>query len=231
MFWPTALVEGMMSESFYIVPIASLLPLTAFMVVCQVNPYHALVTRGILGAVAALVYALFGAADVALTEALVGTMLSITLYAVAVRSSLRMRLGVLESQTQGQKAIAPDKEAAHPFDGLLTRLGKTLGQYHMRLELITYPNPESLRSALTAKEIHTTCVSLEPQLSGRDIQLPSLEEQPRYHLETRIRRLHDIMQVELTPTIASLTYVKSPSPGLPNTNDPDSPSKSAEGDL
>ena len=54
--------------------IAVLLPLTAGMLVAQRNPYHALVIRGIVGAVAALVYALFGAADVALTEALVGTM-------------------------------------------------------------------------------------------------------------------------------------------------------------
>lgn len=78
--------------------IVALLPLSAGMVVLQVNPYHALVIRGILGAIAALVYALLGAADVALTEALVGTMLAITLYAVAVRSSLLMRLGILTSE-------------------------------------------------------------------------------------------------------------------------------------
>jgi uncharacterized MnhB-related membrane protein len=59
----------------YVYIIVALLPLAASMVVLQVNPYHALVIRGILGAVAALVYAVLGAADVALTEALVGTML------------------------------------------------------------------------------------------------------------------------------------------------------------
>ncbi|WLT40134.1 DUF4040 domain-containing protein [Synechocystis sp. B12] len=63
--------------------------------VIQGNPYQALVMRGILGAVAALIYTLLGAADVALTEALVGTMLSVTLFAVAVRSSLVLRLGVI----------------------------------------------------------------------------------------------------------------------------------------
>ncbi len=76
--------------------IVVLMPLSALMLVCQANPYNALVIRGILGAVAALVYAALGAADVALTEALVGTMLTITLYAVAVRSSLVMRLGILQ---------------------------------------------------------------------------------------------------------------------------------------
>ena len=75
--------------------ITALLPIAAVMTVLQKNPYHALVVRGILGAIAALVYALLGAADVALTEALVGTMLAITLYAVAVRSSLVLKLGII----------------------------------------------------------------------------------------------------------------------------------------
>ncbi|MFN3360392.1 MAG: hydrogenase subunit MbhD domain-containing protein, partial [Pseudanabaenaceae cyanobacterium] len=83
-------------DEFYIVPIVFLLPLSAVMVVMQTNPYTALVMRGILGAVSALVYALLGAADVSLTDALVGTMLSITLYAIAVRSSLSMRIGAIK---------------------------------------------------------------------------------------------------------------------------------------
>jgi putative multicomponent Na+:H+ antiporter subunit B len=75
-----------------LLPITALLPLTAILVVVQSNPYQTLVLRGILGAVAALIYALLGAADVALTEALVGTLLSTTLYAVALRSSMVLRL-------------------------------------------------------------------------------------------------------------------------------------------
>jgi len=80
---------------FDLLAIVALLPIAAMMVVTQRNPYHALVVRGILGAISALVYALLGAADVALTEALVGTMLAVTLYMVAVRSSLVLQLGVL----------------------------------------------------------------------------------------------------------------------------------------
>ncbi len=92
-------MSEMMSEmDISLYATVALLPLSAGMVVLQVNPYHALVIRGILGAIAALVYALLGAADVALTEALVGTMLAITLYAVAVRSSLLMRLGILTAE-------------------------------------------------------------------------------------------------------------------------------------
>jgi putative multicomponent Na+:H+ antiporter subunit B len=77
----------------YIYIITALLPLAASMVVLQVNPYYALVIRGILGAVAALVYTVLGAADVALTEALVGTLLAVTLYAVAVRIVLSSAFG------------------------------------------------------------------------------------------------------------------------------------------
>ena len=62
-------------DDSYIYAIVALLPLAAVMLTVQVNPYNALVIRGILGAIAALVYAVLGAADVALTEALVGTML------------------------------------------------------------------------------------------------------------------------------------------------------------
>ena len=80
----------------YTYVIVALLPLVSLMLVFQTNPYQALVVRAILGAVAALVYAVLGGADVALTEALVGTMLAITLYVVAVRSSLVVRLGVLK---------------------------------------------------------------------------------------------------------------------------------------
>ena len=80
----------------YIYVIIALLPLASLMLVFQVNPYQALVVRAILGAVAALVYAVLGAADVALTEALVGTMLAVTLYLIAVRSSLVMRLGIIK---------------------------------------------------------------------------------------------------------------------------------------
>lgn len=95
--------------------IVALMPISALMLVCQVNPYNALVIRGILGAVAALVYAVLGAADVALTEALVGTMLAITLYAVAVRSSLVMRLGIL----QGESHQGTGDEGQSDHDALL----------------------------------------------------------------------------------------------------------------
>lgn len=86
------------SELDLLLPITALLPLTALLLVSQGNPYQTLVLRGILGSVATLLYALLGAPDVALTEALVGTLLSTTLYAVALRSSMALRLEDRRSQ-------------------------------------------------------------------------------------------------------------------------------------
>ncbi|WP_051039852.1 DUF4040 domain-containing protein [Synechococcus sp. PCC 7336] len=206
-----------MTEDFYVIAIVALLPLTACMVVLQVNPYHALVIRGILGAVAALVYALFGAADVALTEALVGTMLSITLYAVAVRSSLSMRVGLLARESSAKSAPlanAAASELAHPSEQLLSALRKTSNKYHMRLELVTYTNLQALQTALMAKEIHTIYVLSDYDLSEQSVawepsQSPPADGQPRHHIQTRVQRLYDIMQEELPATLASLTYIDS----------------------
>ncbi|MDJ0797587.1 MAG: DUF4040 domain-containing protein [Calothrix sp. MO_167.B12] len=204
-----------MNEDVYIIAIAALLPLTACMLVLQVNPYHALVIRGILGAVAALVYALFGAADVALTEALVGTMLSITLYAVAVRSSLSMRLGVLENQSNDN---AEPPEGNNPEEQLLAVLRKILNKYHMRLEVVTYTNLQALQNALMAKEIHTTYMTSEQWMTRESPQPLPVDGQPLYQVQTRIQRLYDIMQNEIPPNLANLNYIKPVSPSQSNGN-------------
>ncbi|MEO1392068.1 MAG: DUF4040 domain-containing protein [Cyanobacteria bacterium J06634_5] len=128
------------TDEFYMVAITALLPMMAGLLVLQRNPYHALVIRGILGAIAALVYALYGAADVALTEALVGTMLSITLYAIAVRSSMTVRIGVVENNEQHD----------HP---LIKHIQSALNKYYVRIEKISYPDLPALTAALQEKEI------------------------------------------------------------------------------
>jgi putative multicomponent Na+:H+ antiporter subunit B len=171
-------------EETVLLVIVLLLPLTASLVVTQVNPYHALVMRGILGTIAALIYALFGAADVALTEALVGTMLSITLYAIAVRSSLSMRLGVLE----GSPVLDASTSAARQ---LLQQVRQGLQSQHMRLELAAYGSPDMLATALRDREVHT--IALEP--TG---------ETAEYRLITRVPRLQAILaqQTILSEVIA-----------------------------
>lgn len=94
---------GLSGNLAQLLPIAVLLPLTAVLMVLQRNPYQTLVLRGILGAIATLLYALLGAADVALTEALVGTLLSTTLYAIALRSSMVFRLALPEGEPLGSE--------------------------------------------------------------------------------------------------------------------------------
>jgi putative multicomponent Na+:H+ antiporter subunit B len=104
-----------------LLPITALLPLTAVLLVSQNNPYQTLVLRGILGSVATLLYALLGAPDVAITEALVGTLLSTTLYAVALRSSMALRL---------------EDRRTHRDPAAEARLSHWLSPLHLRLRLI-----------------------------------------------------------------------------------------------
>ncbi|BAB73537.1 all1838 [Nostoc sp. PCC 7120 = FACHB-418] len=185
----------MTKYDLFIYIITALLPLSACLLIVQVNPYHALVIRGILGAVAALAYTLLGAADVALTEALVGTMLAITLYAIAVRSSLVMRLGIIED---------PVSEAESSFGQLMDELRKIFGKRYMRLELVPYPNNQALERALIDKEVHATCSRLEHDNGSEDLS---------YQTAIRVKRIYEIMQSELASPAAVLTYVNTPELG------------------
>ena len=184
----------------YVYVIVTLLPLTALILVFQVNPYHALVIRAILGAVAALVYAVLGAADVALTEALVGTMLAVTLYVIAVRSSLVMRLGVLTDI---------EKKETY-FVELIARIRKVINKHHLRLELIEYPNQNALKQALMTKEIHAICTQQEPTEQNGRSDTKAIDVKSSYQTAIRVRRLFEIMQTELALPETTLMYVNVP---------------------
>jgi putative multicomponent Na+:H+ antiporter subunit B len=197
MYWHTVLVVMITMNESYIYVITALLPLSALMLVLQVNPYHALVIQGISGAIAALVFALLGAADVALTQALMGTLLGIILYAVTVRSSMVMRLGVL----QDEDSQAENEVPGH-FQQLLDELRAIARKRHMRLELVEYNNNETLHQALIDKEIHATCVKRSPWTEETQEQL--------YHTAIRVRRVYEIMQAELASSATILSYVNTP---------------------
>jgi putative multicomponent Na+:H+ antiporter subunit B len=191
----------------YIYMITALLPLAAAMLVFQVNPYHALVIRGVLGAIAALVYTVLGAPDVALTEALVGTLLAITLYAVAVRSSLVFRLGVLKAEVNEAKD-ATDAADALPLQQFLNSLNEVFSEYHLRVELVPYFDREELHRALMEKEVHATCergsgVEERAAIS----QTSPVSHTPPYRTITRLRRLYDIMNGEFLSPITQLSYI------------------------
>lgn len=211
----------------YIYVITALLPLSAFMLILQANPYHALVVQGIVGAVAALVFAVFGAADVALTQALMGTLLAITLYAIAVRSSLVMRLGVLEEgaiETDDESlpdakavSVTTPQECDH-FRQLMDDLQAIFHKHYMRVEVVPYTNRQALHRALMDKEVHAACARrASTWLSNRDYDnqdfVASEDEQEPYHTTTRVQRLYDIMRTELSSPATSLTYVNASDSG------------------
>jgi putative multicomponent Na+:H+ antiporter subunit B len=201
-----------MTES-YVYLIAALLPITASMVVFQANPYHALVIRGILGAISVLVYTVLGAADVALTEAMVGTLLSIMLYAVAVRSSLVLRLGVLKDDMVVQEA----NDDISPLSLLLDSLRAIFGKRHMRVEVVPYPDPDHLHQALVAKDVHAIWMESHPnapetstaQVSASTATLPthsSTTSSISSITTVRLRRLYDILHAELGASLTCLVY-------------------------
>lgn len=111
-----------MSDAALLLTVTALLPLTALLTVGQRDPAAALVLRGLLGVAASLAYALLGAADVALTEALVGTLLATVLYAVALHSSMVVRLGVPADQPPATETV--------------TALRQWLAEARLRLELV-----------------------------------------------------------------------------------------------
>ncbi|HEY9649082.1 MAG TPA: DUF4040 domain-containing protein [Coleofasciculaceae cyanobacterium] len=187
----------------YIYVITALMPLSSLMLLLQTNPYHALVIQGISGAVATLVFAVLGAADVALTQALMGTLLAITLYAIAVRSSLVMRLGVLED---GASETDDKSHLGQLMDDLRTIFHK----HYMRVEVVPYTNTQALHRALIEKEVHATCARRE---YAHQSFLASEDEQEPYHTTTRVRRLYEIMQAELSSPATSLTYVNASDSG------------------
>jgi putative multicomponent Na+:H+ antiporter subunit B len=180
----------------YVYIITALLPLVAGMLIFQVNPYHALVIRGILGAVTVLAYTVLGAADVALTEALVGTLLAVALYTVAVRSSMVLRLGVLTETIAASEA----NDLQPVFKQFTADLKAIFNKHHLRVELVPYSNREELHQALVDKEIHATCThSVLP-----------VDHQP-YDITIRLHRLYEILRADLAPSTAHLTYAGSPS--------------------
>lgn len=186
----------MNEPDLYVYSIVALLPLAACLVLFQVNPYHALAMRGILGAIAALVYTILGAPDVSLTEALVGTLLAITLYAVAVRSSLVLRLGILEDM---ENSLGEER----PFQDFLAELQKILDRRQMRLEILPYPDRKALQRALAEKEIHGTC-ERQSSLETADLE-PNSEVRP-YLTTLRIQRIYDILQSELSSPVTVVSY-------------------------
>jgi len=127
-----------MTETPILFSIALLLPLSALLTVLQPNPYNALISRGVLGAVSALAYASLGAADVAVTEALMGSLLIIVLYTIAVRSTMVIRLGV----------VRPQGRASASVETVTAAIKAACRKKHLRFETTDYDTVEDALNAL-----------------------------------------------------------------------------------
>ena len=216
----------------YVYAIAVMLPISASMLVFQTNPYKAIVMRGILGAVSALVYTVLGAADVALTEALVGAFLATMLYAVAVRSSLVLRLGVVE-----EVAIAHNlEEELDKLNFSFEQLDQSFNQQidvQEKLEKSEQLNERISISADFEKVIdvlkstfskHYMRVELVPYENELELEqalidkivhatLHNLEDQEGSQtsfsqIKIRLPRLHEIMQADPALANVQLVYTK-----------------------
>ena len=69
-----------------LLPVELILPILGVLLIRTKSPIRGLIYRSFLGSIAALLYAVFGAPDVALTEVLVGTLLSSILYIITIRA-------------------------------------------------------------------------------------------------------------------------------------------------
>lgn len=185
----------------YLLGIAALLPLSALITVCQRNPYHALVSRGMLGAVAALLYAVLGAADVAITEALMGTLLTIILYGVAVRSCLTVRVAWLAG---GRRA---GRKTAAPPGRVFAALKDCCRRHHLRLEITAYPDAARLTEALRSGAVDAACGRVQPMArldSAIDMETDSGESASPLVVLVRSESLLRLLERELNATLATV---------------------------
>ena len=106
----------------YVVPPLLGIPLIGLALVRCDDPWKALVLRSSLGGFASLLFATYGAVDVAVTEALVGTLLSTLLYTVAIKSTTTFRL-----LQQPEAEMGPEQEQ---------RLRQLLSLVGLRLEVM-----------------------------------------------------------------------------------------------
>lgn len=89
----------MKNLTFYsLLPFLFILPFIGILLIRSKSPIQALIYRSFLGSIAALIYSLIGAPDVALTEVLVGTLLSTLIYIISIRGCYSLILLIKEDE-------------------------------------------------------------------------------------------------------------------------------------
>jgi putative multicomponent Na+:H+ antiporter subunit B len=119
-----------------------LIPVLAVLTLREQHLLHAIIGKGMLGIAAAAAYAMMGAPDVAVTEALMGALLVTLLYVVVFSSTGRFRVGYVELSPLVQKGVEGP-------EGFLIELLRDFGRASgIRPDFIPFDNRESLKGAL-----------------------------------------------------------------------------------
>ena len=92
----TLLANIEVTAGLLLFPIELILPVLGLLLIRTESPIRGLIYRSFLGSIAALIYAAVGAPDVALTEVLVGTLLSAILYIITIRACYTVLIVVPE---------------------------------------------------------------------------------------------------------------------------------------
>ena len=118
-----------------------LIPFLALITLGEKHLLHAIIARGMLGVAAAIAYALIGAPDVALTEALMGALLVTLLYVVVFTSTGEFRVGYVELPP----LVHTDKEKPQGF--MVDLLEAFAGSAGIKARFVLFENGESLKEA------------------------------------------------------------------------------------
>lgn len=92
----TLLANIEVTAGLLLFPVELILPVLGLLLIRTESPIRGLIYRSFLGSIAALIYAAVGAPDVALTEVLVGTLLSAILYIITIRACYTVLIVVPE---------------------------------------------------------------------------------------------------------------------------------------
>lgn len=87
------------TSELLLLPIELILPVLGVLLIRTESPIRGLIYRSFLGSIAAVIYASVGAPDVALTEVLVGTLLSAILYIITIRACYTVLIVIPEDFT------------------------------------------------------------------------------------------------------------------------------------
>ena len=117
-----------------IFPFELLLPVLGILIIRSESPISSLIFRSFLGSISALIFCYLGAPDVALTEVMVGTLLSSLLYIVTIRSCYSI-------------VLVYDKKTSLP-ESIKVKLKSIFDQLHMNIIYQAEDLPDDEKSGL-----------------------------------------------------------------------------------